>query len=123
MSVAGSMGNLSALTGLSMASHAEEMDPALADGHTVIYDREVPLEMRAESGGGSDARELVGSMESIKIKILCLGDERSLQQIRVELTSENVRPTHSSYSTRGANPLCAARLVFPALLPQMPRGK
>ena len=51
------MGNLSALTGLSMASHPEEMDPALADGHTVIYDREVPLEMRAESGGGSDACE------------------------------------------------------------------
>jgi hypothetical protein len=64
-----------------------------------MYDREVPLEMRAEGGGGpGERRELVGSMESIKVKILTLGDEHTLHQIRVELTSENDLFFHFTHS-------------------------
>ena len=83
---------LSVLTGIETFAHAEEADPSLAEGHTVIYDREVPFEMRAEGAegaGGGDGQELVGSTEAIKVKILMLGDEFALQQIRVELSSEN----------------------------------
>jgi hypothetical protein len=90
--VSGDRSQLSALTGLETHAHVEEVDPSLAEGHTVIYDREVPLEMRAEEGAGAGAggrRELVGSMEAIKVKILTLGDEFALQQVRVELSSEN----------------------------------
>ena len=82
-----SQGNLSVLTGLESVAPLEEVDPSLAEGHSVLYDREVPFEMRAEGGGldGGAGRELVGSMEGIKVKILTLGDEFALQQIRVEL--------------------------------------
>lgn len=100
-----SQGNLSVLTGLESVAPLEEVDPSLAEGHSVLYDREVPFEMRAEGGGldGGAGRELVGSMEGIKVKILTLGDEFALQQIRVELSSENDLFFHFTHALEEAS--------------------
>jgi hypothetical protein len=107
MSVAdrSSQGNLSVLTGLESVAPLEEVDPSLAEGHTVLYDREVPFEMRAEGAGvaGGAGRELVGSMEGIKVKILTLGDEFALQQVRVELSSENDLFFHFTHALEEAS--------------------
>ena len=71
----------------------------------MLYDREVPFEMRAEGGGaaGGAGRELVGSMEGIKVKILTMGDEFALQQIRVELSSENDLFFHFTHALEEAS--------------------
>lgn len=65
----------------------EEMDPSLADGHHVVYDREVPFELRVQDAETSPQE--VGTLEAIKCKILALGDDQNLQHCRVELSSEN----------------------------------
>lgn len=64
----------------------EESDPSLVQGHKVVYDREVPFELRVQD---ADGPQEVGSLEAIRCKILSLGEEHSPQHCRVELTSEN----------------------------------
>ena len=66
-------------------SSLEELDPSVADGYRVIYDREVPVECRTRSGS-EDARQ--GVLESIKVKMLMLGGEEAPSSIRIELSSE-----------------------------------
>ena len=39
----------------------EEMDPSIADGYRIIYDRDVPFELRLEEGSGA--------LEAIKVKV------------------------------------------------------
>ncbi|GMH89883.1 hypothetical protein TrVE_jg6418 [Triparma verrucosa] len=63
----------------------EELDPSIADGYRVIYDREVPFELRLYE---QNAPQQVGTLEAVKAKVLVLGDEHNLQSIRVELSSE-----------------------------------
>jgi len=63
----------------------EEMDPSLGDGHHIIYDREVPFEVRT-SMGDEEVRQ--GSLETIKVKLLILGPEEAPASIRIELSSE-----------------------------------
>ena len=60
-------------------------DPSIADGYRVIYDREVPFELRLYE---QNAPQQVGTLEAVKAKVLVLGDEHNLQSIRVELSSE-----------------------------------
>lgn len=60
----------------------EEMDPSRADGFHVIYDREVPFELRAADGSDS------GALEGIKVKIVCQGEDGAPNAVRVELSSE-----------------------------------
>ena len=38
----------------------EEMDPSIADGYRIIYDRDVPFELRLQEGSGA--------LEAIKVK-------------------------------------------------------
>ena len=64
----------------------EELDPSLVDGYHVLYDREVPVELRHITS--SDDEVSIGSMESIKIKVLLQGAEDAPTSIRVELSSE-----------------------------------
>ncbi|KAL8443258.1 hypothetical protein Emag_005983 [Eimeria magna] len=59
----------------------------LADGHVILYEREVPCELRMQEG--SKAPQDVGRLEPIKVKILILGEETSPQEVRVETSSEN----------------------------------
>lgn len=68
-------------------SALEEMDPSLSDGHRVLFDREVPFELRIQEVG-SGLQE-AGTLEAVKTKILQLGHEGSPAHIRLELTSEN----------------------------------
>mmetsp|Transcript_26366 Transcript_26366/g.26613 ORF Transcript_26366/g.26613 Transcript_26366/m.26613 type:complete len:214 (-) Transcript_26366:133-774(-) len=62
------------------------MDPSLTDGFHVIYDREVPMEIRNHIQGETEIRP--GSLEAIKVKILVLGPDDSPTSIRLEFTSE-----------------------------------
>lgn len=68
-------------------SAIEEMDPSLADGHRVVYDREVPFELRIQDA--TTGPHEVGTLEAIKIKVLILGDDNNPQHIKLELSSEN----------------------------------
>eukprot|EP01039_Chlorochromonas_danica_P002976 gene2976-3244_t len=63
----------------------DELDPSLANGFRVIYDREVPVEVRTQQG---DERAKQGTLELIKVKILLLGPEDTPSAVRVEASSE-----------------------------------
>jgi hypothetical protein len=68
-------------------SAIEEMDPSLADGHRILYDREVPFELRIQDP--SAGPQEVGTLESIRVKVMLLGEDSSPQHLKLELTSEN----------------------------------
>ena len=68
-------------------STIEEMDPSVSDGFRVIYDREVPFELRLQES--AEARQEVGALEAIKVKILVLGEDAAPSSLRIELSSEN----------------------------------
>ena len=78
--------NMSILNAIDFRS-IDEMDPSLADGHKLIYEREVPFELRIQEG--STGPQEVGTLEAIKVKVLLLGDSMSPEQIKIELSSEN----------------------------------
>ena len=67
-------------------SEIEEKDPSLSEGHKLLYDREVPFELRLEDSNGPQE---VASFEAIRCKILLGGEEQSPSQIRIELSCEN----------------------------------
>ncbi|CBZ50729.1 conserved hypothetical protein [Neospora caninum Liverpool] len=69
-------------------SAIDEMDPSLADGHVLVYSREVPFEIRLQETAAGLPGD-VGRLEPIRVKILILGEETNPQHVRVELTSEN----------------------------------
>lgn len=89
----------------SSASALEDLDPSLMDGYRVIYDREVPIEVRlaaAAGGGGGDGDDAYddggngsgggggvrSTLESIKCKLLILGEPEQFTSLRLELSSE-----------------------------------
>lgn len=78
-------------------SAIEEMDPSLADGHHVLYDREVPFELRIQDP--SSGPQEVGTLESIRVKVLLLGEDTNPQHLKVELTSENDLFFHYLHAT------------------------
>ena len=63
-------------------SEIDSKDPSLSEGHKLIYNREVPFELRLED---NDGPQEVASFESIRCKVLTAGDA----QIRIELSCEN----------------------------------
>jgi hypothetical protein len=67
-------------------SEIEEKDPSLSEGHKLLYDREVPFELRLEDNNGPQE---VASFEALRCKILCGGVENNPIQIRIELSCEN----------------------------------
>ena len=79
----------------SMASHFDSMsvegdhDPSIADGHKVLYDREVPFEIRNQTDPSESSLQEVGTLEAIRCKILVMGEENNPLTLRIELTSEN----------------------------------
>lgn len=71
----------------------EGLDPSLADGFKISYEREIPLEIRAclDSKSSSAAFNDANSrpnVESIKVKLLVLGSNDSPTVVRLELSSE-----------------------------------
>lgn len=65
----------------------EENDPSLTDGYRLLFDREVPFELRL--GDDTSGPQEVASFESIRAKILLMGDDSNPNQIRIELSCEN----------------------------------
>lgn len=63
----------------------QQADPSLADGSRIVYDREVPLELRAIVAGESSA----GSLEPMRVKVLTNGESRNLASMRIEITTES----------------------------------
>ena len=69
----------------------------VAEGHTVAYDREAPFELRIQDPNSGPQE--VGTLEAIRVKILQLvselsltqikGEPNGLQNVKIELTSEN----------------------------------
>ena len=82
-------------------SAIEEMDPSLADGHRVLYDREVPFELRIQDP--SSGPQEVGTLESIRVKVLLLGEDTNPQHLKLELTSENDLFFHYLHTTDEAS--------------------
>lgn len=66
-------------------SSIDDLDPSLSGGYKVVYDREIPLEVRYER---SDEELRHGSIETIKMKLLILGREEEPISIRLEISSE-----------------------------------
>jgi hypothetical protein len=66
----------------------EEIDPSLIEGHRLSFDREVPFELRIDSPENEGVHEVI-SLETIRVKIIILGEETNPSLIRIELTSEN----------------------------------
>jgi hypothetical protein len=58
-------------------------DPSLKDGGEIVFDEEIPLEIR--SGDGTDESELI----VIRFKIIVHEDDGVLQQVRLEITSDS----------------------------------
>ena len=46
----------------------EDMDPSLTDGHRIMYDREVPFELRTQES--AQKPHDVGTLEGVKVKVL-----------------------------------------------------
>ena len=67
-------------------SEIDAKDPSLSEGHKLIYNREVPFELRLED---NDGPQEVASFEAIRCKILIGGEENNPIQIRLELSCEN----------------------------------
>jgi hypothetical protein len=67
-------------------SAIEELDPSLAEGHRISYDKEVPFELRLEDNNGPQE---VASFEAVRAKVLILGDDNNPHQVRIELSCEN----------------------------------
>lgn len=63
----------------------DELDPSVADGYRIIYDREVPVEVRNQTSDGNADN---GTMEAIKVKMLMLGPDEAPASIRLEFSSE-----------------------------------
>lgn len=70
------------------------MDPTLANGMKVYYEREVPFELRSQDSGDDDPQE-VGALEAIKVRIVVSSDMETgvsgsaAPGVVVELSSES----------------------------------
>jgi len=64
----------------------EEMDPSLADGFKIAYDKEIPLELRLQDETVN--QEEVGTLENIRARVLVQGEAQAPTCIKVEFTSE-----------------------------------
>lgn len=51
-------------------SAIDEMDPSLGEGHTLVYDREAPFELRIQDA--NNGPQEVGTLEAIRVKLLQL---------------------------------------------------
>ena len=67
-------------------SEIDSKDPSLSEGHKLLYNREVPFELRLED---NDGPQEVASFESIRCKVLTAGETNNIMQIRIELSCEN----------------------------------
>ena len=67
-------------------SEIEAKDPSLSEDHKLIYNREVPFELRLDD---NDVPKEIASFEAMRCKILIGGEKNNPIQIRIELSCEN----------------------------------
>ncbi|DAZ95108.1 TPA: hypothetical protein N0F65_009739 [Lagenidium giganteum] len=67
--------------------HMDDMDPSLASGYRVIYDRETPFELRIQDADNTPQQ--VGTLEAIKVKILIMGEDSDIRSVKIELSTES----------------------------------
>jgi hypothetical protein len=65
----------------------EDLDPNLGEGFKIIFDREIPIELRLQDNN-TGAQE-AGTLESIKTKIMIQGELQNPSVLKMELTSES----------------------------------
>eukprot|EP00644_Phytophthora_capsici_P006262 jgi/Phyca11/549442/estExt2_Genewise1Plus.C_PHYCAscaffold_320263 len=68
-------------------SSTDDLDPSLAGGFRVIYDRETPFELRIQDADNTPQQ--IGTLEAIKVKILILGSDTDIHVVRLELSTES----------------------------------
>jgi hypothetical protein len=57
------------------------MDPSLSEGHTVVFDREAPFELRIQDPNSGPQE--VGTLEAIRVKILTIVSEIGIVTNRI----------------------------------------
>ena len=62
-------------------------DPSLSDGSKLLYENELPFEIRIQEREG--VVNTLPSTELLRIKVLVEGDEKHPNSLRIELTSDN----------------------------------
>eukprot|EP01071_Lankesteria_metandrocarpae_P003739 Lankesteria_metandrocarpae@DN3157_c0_g1_i1.p1 len=62
-------------------------DPSLEEGHTVVYDSECPVELRFQES--PSAPQEMGTVESVRFRVLARGEGTGSAHVRVELTSDS----------------------------------
>lgn len=69
----------------------DELDPSIADGSRLIYERELSMDIRAMSPSDGLAEEPLNtsSTEAIKVKLLTKGTEDGFSSMRIEFSSES----------------------------------
>ncbi|WBY60736.1 SAS6-like protein [Plasmodium yoelii yoelii] len=68
-------------------SSLEDLDPSIADGYHICYNKEVPFEIKISES--ENVPKEIGNLENITVKLLVLGEELNAQSIKIELTSES----------------------------------
>uniref|UniRef100_A0A7S1KQ64 Spindle assembly abnormal protein 6 N-terminal domain-containing protein n=1 Tax=Percolomonas cosmopolitus TaxID=63605 RepID=A0A7S1KQ64_9EUKA len=82
----------------------DEMDPSLAEGHRIVFSKEIPVELRnsivAGQGNGNQDADEIGSLEALRVKILQLVDspDQNIANIRIELSSESDLFLHYTFN-------------------------
>ncbi len=74
-------GNVSFMQSVDLGGLAEA-DPSVGDGFRVVYDREVPFELRAHE-------EEEGQLDAVRAKVLIQGESHAPEAVRVELGCES----------------------------------
>ena len=64
----------------------EQSDPSRQGGFAILYDREVPVDVRHS---GSPTSRASSAVEPLRIKILANGEGSAATSCKIELTSEN----------------------------------
>jgi len=76
-----------------MMTSIDDLDPSLADGFRLVYDRECPLEIRVQ-----ESSQQVGTLEAVRVKVLVQGEEDAPAAVRVELSSDTDLFFHFSHT-------------------------
>ena len=71
------------------------VDPSCRDGFKVLYEKEIPFEMRLQET--EEAPQEVGTLEAILAKVSVQGDAAAPTAVKVELTSETDLFFHYSH--------------------------
>ena len=61
-------------------------DPSLTDGYKIVFNHEVPFEVRSQNEDSDGPNQ--GVLEMIKVKILVRDSGNEIEGVRVELSSE-----------------------------------